>query len=132
MNFDKIEKKNLSSHFFGPLRKGYPRQFRNAKLMQELMDSKLMLSQTWQIKLEVPLDLSFDCDQAMPWVQAKIFDFLEAGFHHLATYAFVQEVRRDGQERDELFWFIDVIHPEYKDPRECVKKTIAYEQPVPK
>jgi hypothetical protein len=130
MNYDKIELKNLAYHFDGQLKKGYPRQYVNHELMKELASEKVMLNQMWKIKLELPLDVSADCDRAMPWVQGKIHDFVEAGFFHLGTHAAVKEVTRDERKADEPFWFIDVIHPEYKDPRETVKKTIAYEQPI--
>lgn len=131
MNYDKIERKNLAYHFEGQLKKGYPRQYVNYDLIKELSEQKVMVHQMWKIKLEVPLDLSFDCDQAMPWVQTKIFDFMQAGFYHLGTHAAVKEVTRDGRKADEPFWFIDVIHPEYKDPRETVKRTVNYDQPIP-
>lgn len=128
MNFDKLEKKNILAHFSGELKKGQPRRVFNDQLIKELMEKKVMLSQAWSIKMEVPVDMSIDCDKAMSWVQSRIHNFVEAGFFHIGTEAAMQEKTIEGKKSVEPFWFIHVIHPEYKDPRECVKKCVPYEQ----
>lgn len=128
MNFDKLEKKNILAHFSGELKKGQPRVVFNQPLIKELMDKKVTLSQAWSIKMEVPADMSVDCDKAMSWVESRIHNFVAEGFFHIGTEAAMQEATRDGKKSLEPFWFIHVIHPEYKDPRNSVKKCVPYEQ----
>ena len=127
MNHDKLERKNLLAHLEGELKKGFPRKVMNNDLMKEVA-AKTSLSQSWTIKMEVPVDMAIDCDKAMTWVQSRIFNFTNAGFYHLGTEAAVKEVSIDGKKQEIPFWFIHVIHPEYKDPRECVEKCVPYEQ----
>lgn len=126
MNYDKIERKNLIAHFSGELKKGYPRVVFNNKLIHELMEKKVMVSQAWSIKMEVPVDMSVDCDKAMAWVQTRIYNFVEKGFYHLGTEAAMKDVKRDGKNCVEPFWFIHVIHPEYKNPIDLVEKCVDY------
>lgn len=127
MNFDKFEKQNLLAHFSGELRKGYPRQVFDEKLIAELRADKVAVSQAWVIRIEVPVDMSIDCDHAMSWIQARVFNFVEAGFWHIGTQAAIQQTKVNGVPASEPFWFIHVIHPEYKDPRDVVKNCVHYQ-----
>lgn len=128
MNHDKFEQKNMLAHLQGQLKKGEPRKVMNYDLIKHLsQEDKLSMTQVWTIKMEVPVMDAGDCDKAMSWIQTRIFNFTEAGFHHLGTEAAIKERSFEGGKRDEPFWFIHVIHPEYKDPREHVKKCVAYE-----
>lgn len=126
MNFDKLEKKNILAHFSGELKKGQPRRVFNDKLIHELMEKKVMLSQAWSIKMEVPVDMSVDCDKAMAWVQTRIHRFVDKGYFHIGTEAALKETTTEGRKSVEPFWFIHVIHPEYKDPRELVQDCVDY------
>lgn len=125
MNHDKFERKNLIFHLEGQLKKGYPRQVMNHQLIKEVSE-KTMVSNAWLIKMEVPVDMAGDCSQAMSWVQSRIHNFIGAGFYHLGTEAAIKEVSIDGKKQEVPFWFIHVIHPEYKDPRDCVEKCVDY------
>jgi len=126
MNHDKIERKNLLAHFSGELKKGQPRQVFNQKLIQELMERKLMMNQTWVIRMEVPSDMSIDCDRAMSWVETRVHDFVAKGFFHIGTEAALKEKSIEGRKSFEPFWFIHVILPDYKDPRDLVEKCYDY------
>jgi len=129
MNHDKIEQKNLLAHFEGQLKKGQPRKVILWDVVREMtQEQKLSLAQMWTIKLEVPPMDAGDCDKAMSWVQTRIYNFVEAGFVHLGTEAAIKEVSCENGKRDEPFWFIHVIHPEYKDPRYIVKHCVHYSE----
>jgi hypothetical protein len=127
MNHDKLERKNIIFHLEGQLKKGFPRKVMNDQLIKEISE-KTAVSNAWIIKMEVPVDMSGDCNQAMNWIQSRIFNFIEKGFHHLGTEAAIKDVSIDGKKQEVPFWFIHVIHPEYKDPRECVTKCVSFEQ----
>lgn len=128
MNYDKIEKKNTVANFSGELKKNYPRVSFNTKIINELIAKKIMLNQTWVIKMEVPLDMALSCDRAMGWIQNRVHKLVAKDFLHIGTEAAIKETTIEGKKCDQPFWFIHVIHPEYKNPINALDECVEYAQ----